>query len=119
MPPKEDHLFGTTRGVPRIIELDLAEIHTNPDQPRKTFDEEALQELAASIERHGLIQPITVKKLEDGQGYLLVAGERRLRAHEKLGLSRIVALVTKGDADEIALVENLQRQDLDPLEEAS
>src|SRR5512143_1856977 len=118
MPPQEDHLFGISKNLPKIIELDLGEIERNPDQPRKVFDETALRELAASIEQHGLIQPITVKRHADGLGYILVAGERRLRAFELLGRTSIPAIVTKGNADEIALVENVQRQDLSPLEEA-
>lgn len=101
----------------RIVEIDLRDLHPNPDQPRKTFSEESLIELAASIERHGLIQPITVKRLDDGT-YLLVAGERRFRAFERLGRPTIPAIVTTGDAEEIALIENIQREDLNPLEEA-
>ena len=107
----------TAADRPRIVEIDLHDLHPNPDQPRKTFSEESLIELAASIERHGLIQPITVKRLDDGT-YLLVAGERRFRAFERLGRSTIPAIVTTGDAEEIALIENIQREDLNPLEEA-
>jgi ParB family chromosome partitioning protein len=69
--------------VPRVFRLSLGEIEPNPDQPRKYLDQEALRELAGSIERHGLIQPIIVKRRDDGQeGYMLVAGERRLRAQQ-------------------------------------
>lgn len=107
----------TAADRPRIVEIDLRDLHPNPDQPRKTFSEESLIELAASIERHGLIQPITVKRLDEGT-YLLVAGERRFRAFERLGRSTIPAIVTTGDAEEIALIENIQREDLNPLEEA-
>lgn len=109
--------FETAADQPRIVEIDLRDLHPNPDQPRKTFSEESLIELAASIERHGLIQPITVKRLDDGT-YLLVAGERRFRAFERLGRPTIPAIVTTGDAEEIALIENIQREDLNPLEEA-
>jgi ParB family chromosome partitioning protein len=106
--------------VPRVFRLSLGEIEPNPDQPRKYLDQEALRELAGSIERHGLIQPIIVKRRDDGQeGYMLVAGERRFRAHAMLGRNEILAIVTQGAADEIALIENIQRQDLHPLEEAS
>lgn len=106
--------------VPRVFRLSLGEIEPNPDQPRKYVDQEALRELAGSIERHGLIQPIIVKRRDDGQeGYMLVAGERRFRAHAILGRNEILAIVTQGAADEIALIENIQRQDLHPLEEAS
>jgi ParB family chromosome partitioning protein len=107
----------TAADRPRIVEIDLHDLHPNPDQPRKTFSEKSLIELAASIERHGLIQPITVKRLDAGT-YLLVAGERRFRAFERLGRSTIPAIVTTGDAEEIALIENIQREDLNPLEEA-
>jgi ParB family transcriptional regulator, chromosome partitioning protein len=106
--------------VPRLFRLTLAEIEPSPDQPRKHIDQDGLRELAASIERHGLIQPITVKRRDDGRdGYVLVAGERRFRAHEMLGREEILAIVTQGAADEIALIENIQRQDLHPLEEAA
>ena len=111
-----DPIFGVSNDFPRVVELDLVEIRPNPDQPRKTFDEQALEELAASIDKHGLIQPITVKKVDDG--YLLVAGERRLRAHQMLSRETIFAIVTTGNADEISLIENIQREDLNPLEEA-
>lgn len=106
--------------VPRIFRLRLSEIEPNPDQPRKHVDQESLGELAASIERHGLIQPITVKRRDDGrEGYVLVAGERRFRAHKMLKRTEILAIVTVGAADEISLIENIQRQDLRPLEEAA
>src|SRR5512132_1574059 len=111
-----DPIFGGSRDFPRVVKLELVETRPNPDQPRKTFDEQALQELAASIDKHGLIQPITVKKVDDG--YLLVAGERRLRAHQMLSRETIFAIVTTGNADEISLIENIQREDLNPLEEA-
>ena len=103
-----------------MFRLGLAEIAPNPNQPRKYIDQDSLRELAASIERHGLIQPITVKRRDDSQdGYVLVAGERRFRAHELLGREEILAIVTHGASDEIALIENIQRQDLRPLEEAA
>lgn len=106
--------------VPRIFRLRLAEIEPNPDQPRKQIEQNALRELAASIERHGLIQPITVKRSDIGADrYTLVAGERRFRAHELLGREEILAIVTQGAADEIALIENIQRQNLHPLDEAA
>lgn len=119
-PPKgkrKDFFFGTSPDFPKIVELNVSDICSNPDQPRKTFREESLAELTASIERHGLIQPITVKRQEDGM-YLLVAGERRFRAFERLGRETIPAIITMGDAEEIALIENIQREDLNPLEEA-
>jgi len=114
----KDIFFGTSEDLPRIIEIDLSKINPNPDQPRKTFNQESLGELATTIEKHGLIQPITVKKVDSGDGYVLVAGERRLRAFELLGRTSIPAILTKGNSDEIALIENIQREDLDPLDEA-
>lgn len=115
----KDMFFGTSADFPQIIELKLKQIVPNPDQPRKTFQKESLAELAASIQQHGLIQPITVKHHdEDDDTYLLVAGERRFRAFEQLGRDTIPAIITTGNAEEIALIENIQREDLNPLEEA-
>ena len=111
-----DALFDTSENFPKVVELDLARIRPNPHQPRKTVDEDGLKELAASIEQHGLISPVVVKE-EDG-GYVLVAGQRRVLAHQRLGRETIFAIVTEGNADEIAIIENLQREDLKPLEEA-
>lgn len=109
--------FQTSPDLPRIVEIDLDRLTPNPDQPRKWFDEAALQELAASIEKHGLIQPIIVKEAE-GDTFIVVAGERRYRAHKRLGRATIAALITQGNPDEIALIENLQREDLNPVEAA-
>lgn len=109
--------FETSPDLPRIVEVDLDRLAPNPDQPRKRFDENALQELAASIKKHGLIQPVTVKEAE-GDTFILVAGERRYRAHKLLGRTTIAAIVTQGNPDEIALIENLQREDLNPVEAA-
>jgi ParB family chromosome partitioning protein len=114
----KDIFFGTSEDLPRIIEIDLSKIDSNPDQPRKTFNQESLRELATTIEKHGLIQPITVKKVDSNDRYVLVAGERRLRAFELLKRTSIPAILTMGNADEIALIENIQREDLDPLDEA-
>lgn len=114
----KDIFFGTSEDLPRIIEIDLSKIDPNPDQPRKTFNQESLRELATTIEKHGLIQPITVKKVDSNDRYVLVAGERRLRAFELLKRTSIPAILTMGNADEIALIENIQREDLDPLDEA-
>ncbi len=102
-----------------IREIDVAEISPNPYQPRKTFNKEALQELSESISRHGLLQPIVV--IEKDNGYLLVAGERRLRAHKLAGLETIKAIVADVDIDdvkmrELALIENIQREDLNAIE---
>lgn len=110
-----DALFGTSHDFPQVVEIDLLRITPNPDQPRKRFNADELRSLAASIEAHGLKQPILVMKGKGGD-YLLVAGERRFRAHQILQRSTIFAIITEGNADEIALIENLQRVDLDLLE---
>jgi len=99
--------------------IELDEITPNPYQPRKHFDQEALEELSQSIKDHGLLQPIVVIKREEG--YLLVAGERRLRAHKLAGLERIKAVVVDVDIDEaklreLALIENIQRENLNAME---
>jgi ParB family chromosome partitioning protein len=111
-----DVLFGTSSNFPRVVEVDLTSIDRNPDQPRQHFDEEDLRGLADSIERMGLKQPILVKQA--GGRYVIAAGERRFRAHQLLGRKTIFAIITDGDIDEIALIENLQRADLDAMEEA-
>ena len=101
------------------IEIPISRIRSNPHQPRKRFDAEALAALTASISANGVIQPVLVAETPDG--YLLVAGERRLRAAQAAGLERIPAVVRQlidRDQLELALVENLQREDLDPLETA-
>jgi ParB family transcriptional regulator, chromosome partitioning protein len=113
-----DPLFGASSKLPKLVELRLETIRLNPDQPRKTFDEATLAELASSIEQHGLLQPITVKRIPDEDEYLLVAGERRYRAVQKLTRPTITAIITDGNADELAVIENLQREDLRPLEQA-
>lgn len=113
-----DALFDLAAGAPRLVEVDVAAVAPNPSQPRRSVDPAGLAELAASIERHGLLQPVVVKEAGNGGGYLLVAGQRRLLAHERLGRERIPALVVAGEPDELALIENLQRQDLQPLDEA-
>ena len=105
----------------RIETLPLREIEPDPGQPRKTFDDETLAELSASIAEHGLLQPIAVR-LKPSGGYLIVAGERRWRASRMAGLTEVPVIVkdvTDEQAMELALVENLQREDLDPVEEAA
>ena len=105
----------------RIETLPLREIEPDPGQPRKTFDDETLAELSASIAEHGLLQPIAVRPKPSG-GYLIVAGERRWRASRLAGLTEVPGIVkdvTDEQAMELALVENLQREDLDPVEEAA
>ena len=102
-----------------VIEVKITEVMPNKDQPRKAFDEEKLQSLADSISEHGLIQPIIVTKKNDS--YIIVAGERRWRAAKKAGIKKIPVIVrdyTDLAVREIALIENLQREDLNPIEEA-
>ena len=102
-----------------IKEIKISEIRSNPYQPRKTFNEESLQELADSIKEHGIIQPIIVKK--SIKGYELVAGERRTKATKLAGFETIPAIVKEFDDNqmmELALIENIQREDLNPIDEA-
>jgi ParB family transcriptional regulator, chromosome partitioning protein len=108
-------MFGLSTDFPKVIEIELSRIIPNPDQPRKTFDPVSLDELAQSIEQHGLLQPITVKPHENDL-FMLVAGERRYRAHELLKKPTIFAIVTDGNVQELALIENVQREDLHPVE---
>ena len=103
-----------------IKDIDLELITENPYQPRKNFDEMALRELSESIKRHGLIQPIIV--IEKDGGYMLIAGERRFRATKLLGESKIKAIVADIESQslrELALIENIQREDLNPIELAN
>ena len=104
--------------IGNIIELPLKNISTNPFQPRTHFNEDALEELSSSIKELGVIQPVTVRKMK-GDQYQLVSGERRLRASKMAGISKIpayVRLANDQESLEMALVENIQRQDLDPIE---
>jgi ParB family transcriptional regulator, chromosome partitioning protein len=99
----------------------LAFIYPNPRNPRRDFDEKELDELALSIRTHGLVQPIVVRPVDDGAGYEIIAGERRWRAAQKAGLHEVpifVFQVTDRRALELAVVENVQRSDLNPVEEA-
>ncbi len=119
-----DILFGeSTRAEEEhgsIKQLPIAKVEPRENQPRTLFDEEALAELAESIREYGLIQPVTVRKLDSGY-YQLIAGERRWRAARMAGLNEIPARIIEADdrlATELALVENLQREDLNPVEEA-
>ncbi len=102
------------------VKLKLNDIEPNKNQPRKIFDDEALAELSASIEKHGVIQPLLVRPLTGGT-YQLVAGERRWRAARMAGLTEVPVVIRElsdEDAAALALIENLQREDLDPIEEA-
>jgi ParB family chromosome partitioning protein len=109
---------GADKVIGSIVELDITSIEVNPFQPRTNFSEESLQELASSIRELGIIQPITVRKLEFNK-YQLVSGERRYRASKLVGLETIPAYIriaNDQESLEMALVENIQRQDLDPIE---
>ena len=104
-----------------ITQLPLAKIERNPNQPRKKFDQQALEELAESIRLHGVITPITVRRCENDGYYQIIAGERRWRAARLAGLKEIPAMLLEAEESEVmelALIENLQRQDLNPIEEA-
>jgi ParB family chromosome partitioning protein len=104
-------------GAHRLIPID--QIHPNPSQPRQSVAEDAITELAGSIRQHGVIQPVLVRTIPEG--FELIAGERRWRAARRAGLEQIPAVVresTDAESFELALIENLQRQDLSPLEEA-
>ena len=103
-----------------VTELDITKISPNPNQPRKHFDEEALQELSSSIKLHGIIQPLVVNKQDDNH-YMIIAGERRWRASKLAGLEKVPVVIknyTEKQIKEISIIENLQREDLNPIEAA-
>src|SRR2546427_2526584 len=116
-------LLGTSdldSGADQLREIDIDRILPNSHQPRKNFDEGALNELADSIREHGVVQPVVLRALEDGF-FQLIAGERRWRAAQRAGLLRVPAVIretTEHAEHEIALIENLQREGLNPIEEA-
>lgn len=104
-----------------LYKIPLSAVISDPNQPRKNFDEEKLNELATSIAKRGVLQPIIIRKNDSSEvnsEFMLIAGERRFRASKIAGLEIIPALFSKGDPEEIALIENLQRDDLKPIEEA-
>ena len=103
-----------------VLEVDINKIKPNPNQPRKNFDEDALKDLAASIKVHGIVQPIVLYKNADGT-YMIIAGERRWRAANLCGLKTVPAIIkdyTEKQIKEISIIENLQREDLNPVEAA-
>jgi ParB family chromosome partitioning protein len=113
-------LPGALKDEEAANDLKVSLIEANPNQPRKVFEDDKIAELAASIREHGVVQPIIVRPIEGGK-YQLIAGERRWRAARLLGLTKIPAVIkhiSEAEAREISLVENLQREDLNPLEEA-
>lgn len=114
----DTHSEVKTEGSSNLSEIEIAQIEPNPNQPRREFDQEALQELANSIHELGIIQPITLRKIE-GQKYQIIAGERRWRASQLAGLIKIPAYIVSVEdqnAMEMALVENIQREDLNAIE---
>lgn len=113
-------LFDNTTESNATVELKISEIEPNSEQPRRVFDQEAIDELSANIKEYGLLQPIVVRPLSNGN-YQIVAGERRWRASRQAGLKTIPVIVKELDDKqtmEIALIENLQREDLNPIEAA-
>jgi len=105
----------------RIYQIPIDKIKANPNQPRKHFDEETLQELAKSIEKSGVISPIMVKKIEDSDEFEIIAGERRFRATQYAGVGKIPAIIKdikEDTAFEMSIIENIQRQNLNVVEEA-
>jgi ParB family transcriptional regulator, chromosome partitioning protein len=113
---------GDTGGVAgALAEIPLDRISANPYQPRKVFNEQALDDLARSVREHGIVQPLVVTRA--GDRFRLIAGERRFRAAQRAGLSTVPAIIKdlqkEGDALQIALIENIQREDLNPIEEAN
>jgi len=110
----------TPPGAPGLMQLAVDQIAPNPYQPRKTFNEASIEELARSVKQHGIVQPLVVTR--SGDRYKLIAGERRFRAAVKAGLTSVPVVVKEdlraGDALQIALIENIQREDLNPMEEA-
>jgi len=107
--------------APGLAEIEISQISPNPYQPRKFFDEAAIEELTRSVREHGIVQPLVVTR--SGNQFRLIAGERRFRAARKAGLSTVPVVIKElareGDALEIALIENIQREDLNPMEEAT
>ena len=113
-------LFDEKEDEKSVSEIAVSDIFANPDQPRKDFDEDALNELASSIKKHGVIMPIIVNR--SGNRYMIIAGERRFRASKIAGLDKVPVIVKNYDErqiKEISLIENLQREDLNPIEAAT
>lgn len=111
--------FSADEKTKTYVELPLASIENNPDQPRKHFDSESIKELVESIKSYGVVQPIIVRK--NGDKYQIIAGERRFRAAKEAGLDKIHAIIKEledKEAFQISLIENIQREDLDAIEEA-
>lgn len=117
--PEYEEIIETHNSSDGVVEIELEKIFPNPDQPRKTFDEDKLMDLAESIREHGVLQPILVAPRDDK--FMIIAGERRYRASKRAGLATIPALIREMDDEkvmELALIENVQRDNLTPIEEA-
>ena len=120
IPQRQDQPSSSGGSPAGLAEILISQIQPNPYQPRKTFNEASIEELARSVRQHGIVQPLVVTRA--GDKYKLIAGERRFRAAQKAGLTTVPALIKEmmqeGDALQIALIENIQREDLNPIEEA-
>jgi ParB family chromosome partitioning protein len=118
--PQRQEAPADSHATQGLAEIPISQIQPNPFQPRKTFNEASIDELARSVRQHGIVQPLVVTR--SGDKYKLIAGERRFRAAQKAGLTKVPVLIkemmTEGDALQIALIENIQREDLNPIEEA-
>jgi ParB family chromosome partitioning protein len=118
--PQRQEAPAESNATQGLAEIPISQIQPNPFQPRKTFNEASIDELARSVRQHGIVQPLVVTR--SGDKYKLIAGERRFRAAQKAGLTTVPVLIkemmTEGDALQIALIENIQREDLNPIEEA-
>jgi len=120
LPDTPIFLDGANSGGEHVLALEIGQIKPNPHQPRQYFDDEKLAELAVSIQEHGLLQPLIVTRAENG-GYTIIAGERRWRAAKSIGLLQLPCIIRSMEQQqlqELSLIENIQREDLQPLEEA-
>lgn len=120
IPQRQEAAPADSPATQGLAEIPISQIQPNPFQPRKTFNEASIDELARSVREHGIVQPLVVTR--SGDKYKLIAGERRFRAAQKAGLTTVPVLIkemmAEGDALQIALIENIQREDLNPIEEA-
>jgi len=120
IPQRQESAPADSHATQGLAEIPISHIQPNPFQPRKTFNEASIDELARSVREHGIVQPLVVTRA--GDKYKLIAGERRFRAAQKAGLTTVPVLIkemmAEGDALQIALIENIQREDLNPIEEA-
>jgi ParB family transcriptional regulator, chromosome partitioning protein len=120
--PLSDSQYPANEAFSSVVQVSVTQVRPNPRQPRTHFEKAALDDLAVSIREHGIIQPLIVSQDENGPGYILIAGERRLQASKLAGLEKVPVIVrqtTDQQKLELALIENIQRADLNPLEEAS